>query len=344
MRRIRFGLCSLFMSLAAANSGPAGAADALPALHADGARTSVSGLSSGAFMAVQYAVAFSGSVIGVASIAGGPYNCANTAFGNVQACMTGSPSGSLAWATTRQLEAAGQLDPLSGIARQKVYLFHGRKDSTVGLPSTAATRDFYRAAGVPTGRLAYVIDLSAGHAFIAPSASDDCGASRDPYIVHCLVHGKRYDQPREILKHIHGPLKAPASALSSTVRPFDQREFASAATSLDPLGFVYIPTACAASGAGCAVHVVFHGCLQGAQSVGPAVYGSVGFNRWADTNRLIVLYPQAMKSPVLPFNPKGCWDWWGSLFGAPYTGPTFMVRSGVQLSAVKAMVDRLTGH
>jgi len=66
MRRLRLALCSLFMSLAAGMPGPAGAADALPALHADGARTSVSGLSSGAFMAVQYGVAFSGSVIGVA--------------------------------------------------------------------------------------------------------------------------------------------------------------------------------------------------------------------------------------------------------------------------------------
>jgi len=49
------------------------AADPPPALGADPSRTSVSGLSSGAFMAVQYQVAFSGSVIGSGIVAGGPY-------------------------------------------------------------------------------------------------------------------------------------------------------------------------------------------------------------------------------------------------------------------------------
>jgi hypothetical protein len=49
-----------------------------------------------------------------------------------------------------------------------------------------------------------------------------------------------------------------------------------------------------------------------------------------------------MRSAGIPYNPDGCWDWWGQLGGLVYTGPTFMLRSGVQLSAVKAMVDRLT--
>jgi poly(3-hydroxybutyrate) depolymerase len=56
----------------------AGAADALPALQADARRTTVSGLSSGGFMAVRYAVAFSASVQGVGVVAGGPYRCAVT--------------------------------------------------------------------------------------------------------------------------------------------------------------------------------------------------------------------------------------------------------------------------
>src|SRR6267143_814326 len=62
-------------------SGPlAQAADTLPALGADPSKTSVSGLSSGAFMAVQYQVAFSGSVIGAGVVAGGPYYCAAAGF------------------------------------------------------------------------------------------------------------------------------------------------------------------------------------------------------------------------------------------------------------------------
>jgi poly(3-hydroxybutyrate) depolymerase len=58
------------------------------------------------------------------------------------------------------------------------------------------------------------------------------------------------------------------------------------------------------------VHVVFHGCGQAAANwdVGDAVYGHAGYNRWADQNKIIVLYPQTTPSAV---NFDGCWDWWG---------------------------------
>jgi len=332
---IRTLLAALAVALAGLVQPAARAADALPELHADPSRTSVSGLSSGAFMTVQYGVAYSASVVGLGVIAGGPYNCAFVNFGGIVSCMSGAPSGSLSWSAAQGFESLGQLDPVAGIAKLKVYLFGGTKDEVVHPPVVAATRDFFRAAGVPPKHLAYVDQLPAGH---APSFGNACGTNAAPFIDRCRVKpsGPAYDQPKAILQHIYGPLKPAATALSSTVRPFDQREFASAATSLDSVGFVYVPKVCAGAPGGCAVHVVFHGCRQGAQSVGSDVYASVGYNRWADTNRVIVLYPQVVTSEVLPANPEGCWDWWG------YTGPTFQVRSGVQLSAVKAMVGRLT--
>ena len=315
---------------------PARAADTLPVLHADPLRTSVSGLSSGAFMSVQYGVAFSSSVKGVGVIAGGPYNCAFLNVGGIVSCTSGVPSGNLSWMAAQGFASLGQIDPVAGLSKLKVYVFGGTKDQVVHPPVVAATRDFFHAAGVPSKNLAYVDKLPAGHAFIAPSFGNACATNGAPYIDQCTVKGKAYDQPKTILQHIYGTLNSPATALSSIVRPFDQRDFASAATSLDSVGFVYIPKDCAADASGCAVHVVFHGCEQGAQSVGSDVYASAGYNRWADHNRLIVLYPQVVTSQAFPPNPAGCWDWWG------YTGPTFQVRSGVQLSAVKAMVDRLT--
>ncbi len=57
-------------------SGAAFAADALPSFDVNAERTSVSGLSSGAYMAGQFHVAFSGTVIGAGIVAGGPYGCA----------------------------------------------------------------------------------------------------------------------------------------------------------------------------------------------------------------------------------------------------------------------------
>src|SRR4051794_11105406 len=48
----------------------------LPALKVDTTQISVSGLSSGGFMAVQFEVAYSASLKGAGAIAAGPYDCA----------------------------------------------------------------------------------------------------------------------------------------------------------------------------------------------------------------------------------------------------------------------------
>jgi poly(3-hydroxybutyrate) depolymerase len=295
---------------------PATAAASLPSLHAAPARTSVSGLSSGAFMAVQYGVAFSSSVAGVGVIAGGPYNCAWLNLGGVATCMTGAPSGAASWRAAQEFARLGRIDPVAGLSKMKVYLFGGTQDRVVRPSVVAATRDFYAAAGVAGSDLAYVDSVPAGHAFIAPAFGNLCETNGSPYIGHCRVRGGSYDQPRAILEHIYGPLKPAAATLSASIAPFDQREFGAASTGLDDTGFVYVPRACAAA-AGCAVHVVFHGCQQGAKLVASSVYSSVGYNHWADSNRLIVLYPQVAPSQAFPTNPQGCWDWWG------YTGMNF---------------------
>jgi poly(3-hydroxybutyrate) depolymerase len=93
------------------------------------------------------------------------------------------------------------------------------------------------------------------------------------------------------------------------------------------------------------VHIAFHGCRQNADAVGAAFVREAGYNRWADSNHLIILYPQTISRygfggwPVsFVFNPNGCWDWWG------YTGPFYHTRNGAQIRAVRAMLARLAEH
>jgi hypothetical protein len=45
----------------------------------------------------------------------------------------------------------------------------------------------------------------------------------------------------------------------------------------------------------------------------------------------------AWYAPWRPLNPEGCWDWWG------YSGADYAVRSGVQIQAIAAMIERLEG-
>ena len=114
---------------------------------------------------------------------------------------------------------------------------------------------------------------------------------------------------------------------------FDQREFVRdlAGHGLDDSGMVYVPRACRAS-QGCRVHVVFHGCNQQRAKAGDAFIRDTGYANWADTNRLIVLFPQVSAGTL---NPQGCWDWWG------YSGADYAARSGAQISAVHRMLIAL---
>src|SRR5204863_5113959 len=128
--------------------------------------------------------------------------------------------------------------------------------------------------------------------------------------------------------------------LSGAILAFDQSEFVPnqhpSAVGLADTGYLYVPAACQPKlgAAACRVHVVFHGCRQYAGNVGDAVYRHAGYNEWADTNRIIVLYPQTRPSAI-PINPKGCFDWVG------LTRTDFASRTGDQISAFKAMLDRL---
>jgi hypothetical protein len=52
------------------------------------------------------------------------------------------------------------------------------------------------------------------------------------------------------------------------------------------------------------------------------------------------LYPQIYALSIA--NPQGCWDWWGYLDADPMESPTYLLKSGKQIRAIKAMIDRLT--
>ena len=78
----------------------------------------------------------------------------------------------------------------------------------------------------------------------------------------------------------------------------------------------------------CKVHINLHGC--GGQGLTLVMFS--GYNDYAVSNDLIMLYPQSKYSID---NPWGCHDTWG------VTGDDFGTKNGVQQTAIMAMVDRL---
>lgn len=338
LARLRSPACALVLLSALCN--PVQASDALPAFKGDATQTSVSGLSSGAFMAVQYQVAFSSTVKGAGVVAGGPYYCAGALGYSAAAICMGMvpfmpPNPALMWAAAETFASAGQIDPLSDLKNDRIYVFSGTKDTIVHPQAVDATVAFFRMAGVPDSSINYVNSVPSGHALIAPKFGNTCPVNATPYISHCAVKGQAYDQAGALLKHIYGPLNPAVKTLSGKIVTFNQREFADASTGMANDAYVYVPKSCTQTGTVCKVHVAIHGCEQSAKAVGNYFYSDTGYNNWADSNKLLVLYPQVNASD-LPYNPKGCWDWVG------YTGPNYATKSGVQLAAIKAMVDRLT--
>ena len=178
----------LLLGLAAASAETQGPPSVpLPTLRAAIDQTSVSGISSGAYMAGQFQIAHSQIVVGAAIIAGGPYGCAEstfsdnmwgpgTAFFNLSKAVNGCMLNALeAWGVpdpeqlarrTKQLAEQGRIDPIDGIIRDRIYLFSGTKDHTVVPSIVAAAVKFYRSIGVPDANIKLVADLAAGHAFI----------------------------------------------------------------------------------------------------------------------------------------------------------------------------------
>ena len=107
----------------------------LPKLNIDKTQTTVSGLSSGGFMAVQLHVAYSATFAkGAGIVAGGPFHCAEGSIVNATGRCMASPAGiptSTLINTTSNWASQGFIDPVSNLQTSKVYLFSGSKDTTV---------------------------------------------------------------------------------------------------------------------------------------------------------------------------------------------------------------------
>ncbi len=322
----------------------------LDAYGIDIEQTSVSGVSSGGAMAVQMHIAHSSIMRGVGVTAGVAYDCADSGLllepqrvAHGLSCVEGSVDAAFSIArTTAAAGTPGAIDdPETHLPDQKVWLFSGYNDGSVRRAAMDALAAYY-ANYVDPGNVFYKTNNKAPHALITANYGATCLSFGGDFINNC-----NYESAGRLLTHIYGRLNAPSTdGLSGSILEFDQGQFVDGnprTVGLADTGYVYVPLACQTDT--CQAHVVFHGCQQYAGRVGSAVYQHAGYNEWADTNKLIVLYPQTVASTGAwpsggPFNPKGCWDWWG------YSEPSefrrdYARKTGYQIKAIKAMLDRL---
>jgi len=321
--------CGLTLGLLTCVAAPA--AEPLPPMGARAGDLTISGLSSGGFMAVQFHVAHSALVRGAGILAGGPYYCARGSFARAGACMSPNffmrtPRADELRAEVDKQAAAGAIDDPANLRNSRVWILSGGKDGVVERKVVDETAAFYR-LWLPESAIDYERLPDAGHAMIAPGAADGgaCGVTAPPFINRC----GDFDAPGRLLEHLLGAPKD-AGASGGELLAFDQTEFAAPQATMAATAYVYVPTGCKTGG--CGLHIAFHGCKQNADTMGETYVKESGYQRWAQARRLIVLYPQTANSAR---NPNGCWDWWG------YTVPDYHTRNAPQIKAIRAMIDRL---
>jgi hypothetical protein len=158
---------------------------------------SVSGVSSGAAMAVQHAVGHSGSIASVGSIAGPPWGCADgSASQAINKCMCGRQEPDNKIDIARQLAATGKIDSLSASSKplrlSRSYVFQSPADAVVVDKSGKANIAFLSSfiGNSPQVDWGNEADGSnkAGHGIIAPdSHNESCQAdgTETTYIRRC---------------------------------------------------------------------------------------------------------------------------------------------------------------
>lgn len=202
--------------------------------------------------------------------------------------------------------STGTIDNPQYLKNSRVFIFHGTLDNELVLGVAEKMADFY-SHYVPVPQTLMNLSVPAAHSFVTKNFGNPCSYFGEPYMNNC-----GYDTAGKVLKWIYGPLVPPVAANLSNVVSIDQSSFVpfpftAASISMAKLGYAYIPTGCHNVANSCRLHVALHGCLQNIDSIGFAFVNHAGYNEWAEANNIIILYPQTIASPSLPYNPKACW-------------------------------------
>jgi hypothetical protein len=307
---------------------------------------------------VQHHLAHSAHLVGVGLVAGGPYRCvaglyapyswldpsglytATSKCSNTSSfwIYQGPPDVEFSHRDTRAASTARDIDNPRNMRGDRVWMLSGGADDTVPSTVVDVLARYYRSY-VDASNIRHQHIAAAGHAMITDDFGTACGASDAPFI-----SDGDFDAAGQLLAHIHGSLLPPAalSELASALA-FDQQAFFARddlSFSLHSLGHVSIPRQCQ-QGSSCRLHVTFHGCQQSEDQIGDAYYTRSGYNEWAESNGIVVLYTQTVAWSGRWFssgsNPQACRDWWGC------SGDNYHRKNGKQMCAVAAMSNALLG-
>eukprot|EP00358_Blepharisma_japonicum_P004342 CAMPEP_0202946532 /NCGR_PEP_ID=MMETSP1395-20130829/9309_1 /ASSEMBLY_ACC=CAM_ASM_000871 /TAXON_ID=5961 /ORGANISM="Blepharisma japonicum, Strain Stock R1072" /LENGTH=301 /DNA_ID=CAMNT_0049647197 /DNA_START=86 /DNA_END=991 /DNA_ORIENTATION=- len=287
-------------------------------------------------MAIQLDVAYSSVVTGVGAFAAAPYYCAQgSEVTSKTACMLSSYLINVDALVqyTKDMASEDNIDDVHNIAQDNIWLFSGSLDTEVHQDTVKKTQQYF-SNFVNAYKINSTFDVAAENAWVTNGYGNPCWYLGAPYLSHC-----QYDAAGYILKQLYGSLAAPKNQNFSNLYTFDQSEFVSSFDSgMVTYGWIYQPWSCLYN-PNCKVHVALHGCGMNYGAIGDVFIKNTGLNTWAESNGIVIIYPQVLAQQVV--NPAGCWDWWG------YTGSDYAWKSGPQMLGIYNItqnIDTITSH
>jgi hypothetical protein len=218
-------------------------------------------------------------------------------------CMkttTGTPNVAQLVSITNNYVLKKEIDDTVNMRNDRVYLFSGAKDSVVDQKVVDALQTYYQYYLDVSNIVAdYAVD--AEHCHPTLDYGENCAQLSSPYLGKCNFDGSG----TAFSALYRDTIKPRGTAVSANLQSFSQTPYLPTQhASLGDTGYIYVPTACADAKTPCSLHIAFHGCHQDLGSIGNMYAVHAGYNEWAETNNIIVLYPYAKVSLSMPSNPN----------------------------------------
>ncbi|CAJ1447035.1 unnamed protein product [Effrenium voratum] len=313
-------------------------------------RFSVSGQSAGGSMAVNHLFAHSASVDGALIAAGSPYGCGmekdeedRCYYGNVDIEQ------SVRWTWGRY--AQNLIDDPSNLNKVPVLLFNGKSDECV---YTRVMRDTFKTLQyfVDKDYLFRSFNTNAAHVWSLDHGQCHCGACASLYgsLRCCDVNNCHYDLSGDMLRKFYGSIRPRVKAHPRLYHvhqwryiPWETQNETNETNATKPTGprraglwkfaLVYVPTGCEARVLECRIHVNYHGCIRKRLKRRRLWATSIDLNEYAESNDIVVVYPQAAGSPRVG---NGCWNW-----GDSKDDQYFDTRRSMQIGTVMNLLKNL---
>lgn len=304
---------------------------ALIFVYVDSIAYTISGFGSGGFMATQMHVAFSASISGAGIVAGGPYYCTmgSSSRGQTACTVNGfliNVNTSISYAN--MLDSDKLIDPVSNLAASKVYIFSGTQDVQVNPLVVQQTVQFYNNF-VPASNIFSDFFMNTAHTWPTQLEGNPCWYFGSPYIGAC-----GYDTAGILLQHVYGPIVVKGVFNNSNLFQFDQATYADVwQAGLSTRGWVYAPYACRQNPIMCRMHMFLHGCMQDYDNIGSNLVKNAGYGEWAESNNIIVIFPQTISTSSDFY---ACWDFIG------FTGSNWANKNGLQMAALNNIAQNYT--